>query len=95
MKTFAVFLFDDNKEGLERYLYMGDEQSDNPEQTAIDFYVRTWKDESLRSKLKATTLDMQITIPISEKKKIKFASQVNAFIPRNGGKSIILAERIM
>ena len=86
MKTYAVFLFDDDKQGMERYTYLRDHETDNPELNAKQTYMDEieWTD-----KTNATTLDMRVTIH-----GIKFASQTTAFIPRNGGKAIVLAERI-
>jgi len=99
MKTFAIFLFDDNKKGFERYTYLrdaelagGDEQI---EQMARIIYCDTFLPEQnekvykLAQTIKATTWDARITI-----NDVRFASQTVAYIPRNGGKAIVLAERI-
>lgn len=86
MKVYAVYLFDDNKQGMERHSYLEDVESKLPEHTAQRYYEEKIKyDEDV----KVTTLDMRITI-----NNIKYASQTVAYIPNNGGKAIVLAERI-
>lgn len=91
MKTYAVFLFDDDKQGMERYEYKRDIETENPESFAImEFCGAEYKLTDDHKKVKATTLDMRVTI-----NSVKFASQTTAFIPRNGGKAIVLAERIV
>lgn len=98
MKTYAVFLFDDDKQGMERYTFQknielaGDQEV--IEQTArvlyVDYLVEEGNFVEIPKTIKATTLDMRVTI-----NGVKFASQTTALIPRNGGKAIVLAERIV
>jgi len=89
MKTYAVFLFDDAQADARRYTFLRDINTDNPEQFAIDEYCGTeHKLTDDYKKVKTSTWDARITI-----NNIKFASQTVAYIPHNGGKAIVLAER--
>ena len=86
MKTYAVFLFDDAKKGFERYTYLQDIDSKMPEVTAYRFYNEKI---AYSEDIKIADWDARITI-----NDVRFASQTVAYIPRNGGKAIVLAERI-
>jgi hypothetical protein len=88
MKTYAVFHFDDDKKGFERYKFIEDAETDTPEKLAREYYEDEWGIDP-NKEVKVSVLDSQITIH-----RLKFASQTVAYIPRNGGKAIVFAERI-
>ena len=85
-KTYAVFLFDDDKKGFERYTFLQDVETESPQETAINAFREYISPDK---PVKTDEWGMKITI-----NDIKFAGQVTAFTPMNGGKSIVLAERI-
>ena len=95
MKTYAIFLFDDDKEGMERYYFVKDhpiEDNQNLERDARECFAKYVLGDTASHKnfkVKVSTLDMKIKI-----NGIKFASQTTAYIPNNGGKAVVLAERI-
>lgn len=94
LKRFALFLFNDEKREYERYLYIKDVEieADNVEQEAkklfVDYLFDDYNIYEISETLKATTLDVKVTI-----NGVKFQAQTNAYIPK-ASKSIVLAERI-
>lgn len=94
-KRFAIFLFDDEKNGHERYTYLKDIEL-TPSPAIIEGMIKGLFVEHIldghysetQQNIKVSTLDMRITI-----NDVKFQSQINAYIPKQT-KSIVLAERI-
>ena len=87
MPSYAVFLFDDNKEGMERYEYLHDYNTCTPVLLAKDQFERQFgpsKDIFVNDKE-----DYPVNI-----NNIRFARQYVAYVLLNGGHAIVLAERI-
>ena len=93
MTTYAVFLYDDDNEGVEKYTYIEDFSTQSFEPDYIKMYYCRHIENIPLDKIAVNKLDMRISIQISPKKKIRFINQITAYIPFNGGKSIVFAER--